>query len=73
MRKGRGGEWNGMKKIRRKKNNGEYSGPLSSLPVDRLTATDCNANRSCQKGLNELEAQVCAKFSLSVAGGEWKK
>ena len=54
-------------------NNGENSGPLSSLPVDRLTATDCNANRSCQKGLNELEAQVCAKFSLSVAGGEWKK
>ena len=48
-------------------NNGENSGPLSSLPVDRLTATDC------KKGLNELEAQVCAKFSLSVAGGEWKK
>ena len=29
-------------------NNGENSGPLSSLPVDRLTATDCNADRSCQ-------------------------
>ena len=29
-------------------NNGENSGPLSSLPVDRLTATDCNAERSCQ-------------------------
>ena len=24
-------------------NNGENSGPLTSLPVDRLTATDCNA------------------------------
>ena len=29
-------------------NNGENSGPLTSLPVDRLTATDCNADRSCQ-------------------------
>ena len=44
MRKGRDGE-NGMEK---KENNGENSGPLSSLPVDRLTATDCNADRSCQ-------------------------
>ena len=44
MRKGRDGEWkkNGMG------NNGENSGPLTSLPVDRLTATDCNADRSCQ-------------------------
>ena len=25
------------------KNNGENSGPLSSLPVNRLMATDCNA------------------------------
>ena len=24
-------------------NNDENSGPLTSLPVDRLTATDCNA------------------------------
>ena len=30
-------------------NNGENSGPLTLLPVDRLTATDCNADRSCQK------------------------
>ena len=30
-------EKNGME------NNGENSGPLTSLPVDRLTATDCNA------------------------------
>ena len=46
MRKGRDGEWNGKKKW--KKNNGENSGPLSLLPVDRLTPTDCNADRSCQ-------------------------
>ena len=26
-----------------RENNGENSGPLTSLPVDRLTATDCNA------------------------------
>ena len=38
MRKGRDG-----KKMERKKNNGENSGPLTSLQVDRLTATDCNA------------------------------
>ena len=35
------------------KNNGENSGPLTSLPVDRLTATDCNAaaraNYLCNK------------------------
>ena len=39
MRKGRDGkmEENGME------NNGENSGPLTLLPVDRLTATDCNA------------------------------
>ena len=36
MRKGRDGKKNG-------ENNGENSGPLTSLPVDRLTATDCNA------------------------------
>ena len=38
MRKGRDGEWNG----KWNGNNGENSGPLKSLPVDRLTATDCN-------------------------------
>ena len=30
-------------------NNGENSGPLTSLPVDRLTPTDCNAARGSQK------------------------
>ena len=51
MRKGRDGEWKMEKKKWKKwkmENNGENSGPLTSLPVDRLTATDCNADRSCQ-------------------------
>ena len=34
MRKGRDGEW----KKKNGKNNDENSGPLTSLPVDRLTA-----------------------------------
>ena len=33
----------------KKENNDENSGPLTSLPVNRLTATDCNTDRSCQK------------------------
>ena len=32
-----------MEKKKEKENNGENSGPLASLPVDRMTATDCNA------------------------------
>ena len=43
MRKCRYGEWWYGKKI-----NGENIGPLTSLPVDRLTATDGNADHSCQ-------------------------
>ena len=41
MRKGRDGEkkWKKWKM----ENNGENSGPLMSLPVDRLTLTDCIA------------------------------
>ena len=31
-------------------NNGENSGPLTSLPVNRLMATDCNADTSANKG-----------------------
>ena len=36
-----------MRKVddgKRKENNDENSGPLTSLPVDCLTATDCNAD-----------------------------
>ena len=51
MRKGRDGEWK-MEKMEKMENNGENSGPLTPLPVDRLTATDCNADRSCQNGKN---------------------
>ena len=45
MRKGRDGEKkNGKNGMEWKmENNGENSGPLTSLPVDRLTPTDCNA------------------------------
>ena len=32
-----------MEKKNGMENNGENSGPLTSLQVDRLTATDCNA------------------------------
>ena len=50
MRKGRDGEWK-MEKMEKmeKKNNGENSGPLTSLQVDRLTATDCNAAARAKK------------------------
>ena len=46
MRKGRGGE----KKM--EWNNGENSGPPTSLPVDRLTAIDCNAAALANNGEN---------------------
>ena len=39
MRKGRDGGKNG-----REENNGENGGPLTSLPDDRLTVTNCNAD-----------------------------
>ena len=42
MRKGRDGKKNGMGVV---ENNGENNGPLTSLPVDRLMVTNCNANR----------------------------
>ena len=52
MRKGRDGEWNGMengKNGKKMENNDENSGPLTSLQVDRLTATDCNAAARANK------------------------
>ena len=33
-------------------NNGENSGPLTSLQVDRLTATDCNAAARAKSFVN---------------------
>ena len=53
MRKGRDGEWK-MEKWEKKENNGENSGPLTSLPVDRLRETDCNL-APCAKMLAEGE------------------
>ena len=47
MRKGRDGEKMEWKK--KMENNGENSGPLTSLPVVRLTATDCNAASRANK------------------------
>ena len=43
MRKGRDGEKKMEKMENGMENNDENSGSLTSLPVDRLTATDCNA------------------------------
>ena len=53
-RKGRDGDKKMKKKMEEKiiKNNGENSGTLSSLPVDRLTLTDCKADRSCQNSIS---------------------
>ena len=50
-------EWNGKKM----ENNGENSGPLTSLPVDRLTATNCNAAARANNGGNKLGLS-CAKL-----------
>ena len=67
MRKGRDGEkkW--------KNNNGENSGPLLSLPVDRLTATDCNADRSCQYSeswmLHSGYEEILDSFLIFWVGG----
>ena len=44
---------NGMEK---RENNGENSGPLTSLPVDRLIGGTCNAD-ACVKTL-DLEAEL---------------
>ena len=48
MRKARDGE-KMANKMGGKKNNGENSGPLTWLQVDRLTATDCNAAARAKK------------------------
>ena len=43
MRKVDDGGKEKKEKKEKKENNDENSGPLTLLPVDRLTATDCNA------------------------------
>ena len=44
--------------------NGKNSGPLTSLPVDHLTATDCNSDRSCQLRfrIGFTHAVLCSVF-----------
>ena len=49
---------NGKKKI----NNGENSGPLTSLPVDRLTATDCNAAARANFGQDRDKTESLGVF-----------
>ena len=58
MRKGRDGEWNGKKMGKKMENNGENNGPLTSLPVDRLTATHCNAAARSKNGKQDLSRVV---------------
>ena len=55
---------------RKKKNNGENSGPLTSLPVNRLTATDCNGDRSCQLTLSALGGR---RSLYSLGGGQFDR
>ena len=67
MRKGRDGEWKKWKMEKKwKKNNGENSGPLTSLQVDRLTATDCYAAARAKTKLDFDSALgkciVCTSF-----------
>ena len=71
MRKGRDGEWK-MEKMEKMENNGENSGPLTSLPVDRPTATDCNAAAraniailSCLEG-NAIPEPICHGCALKI-------
>ena len=69
MRKGRDGEWKKWKKNGKwkKKNNGENSGPLTSLQVDRLTATDCNAAARANISVNRLSLYLlCPPRSLVI-------
>ena len=48
-------------------NNGENSGPLTSLPDDRLTATDCNADRSCRHDRHANAMKIFPIWVSSIA------
>ena len=63
MRKGRDGEW---KKNGGKKNNGENSGPLTSLQIDRLTPTDCNAAARAKIRMNGHSGAIFDTFQIGV-------
>ena len=49
-----------------KKNNGENSGPLTSLPVDRPTATDCNADAHAIMILLEADNEYTVARWMSI-------
>ena len=65
IRKGHDGE-NEKKREGEIENKGENSGPLSSLPVDRLTGTDCNADRSCQEEKTVAMKETKHKKNLHI-------
>ena len=57
------------RKVEKKmENNGENSGPLTSLPVDRLTATDCNA--AARANINMAEGG-CDQSQNIISEIEW--
>ena len=63
MRKGRDGEKMEKKKM---ENNGENSGPLTSLPVNRLTATDCNAAARANTGnISTPQEEKCTYITMA--------
>jgi len=70
MRKVDDGGKEKRKRKKKKENNDENSGPLTSLPVDRLTATDCNADRSCQFCMGFLGT---IRSSLATSYGTWRR
>ena len=51
-----------------KENNGGNSGPLTSLPVDRLTVTDRNANRLCQQTVTIKIYQMLGALQTTILG-----
>ena len=51
-----------------KENNDENSGPLTSLPVDRLTATDCNAAARAELSFKYAKTKEGCKVSFWVLG-----
>ena len=69
MRKGRDGE-NG--KINGMENNGENSGPLTTLPVDRLKGVVCSADARAKSDSEGVNLGVII-VSLKKTSKEYKK
>ena len=68
MRKG----YDGEKKTRKEK-NGEYSGPLTSLPVDRLNGDRLQRRRSCQflLAVNTMSFIEFLQFNILCVGNKF--